>query len=117
MNFTTVSFGQFLHGTALDEVFCSTEYRSNPAEVFFEKISQNSKENTSVGVSFLGKMQACKHCNFNKKETPQEFSCEFYNVFKSTYYIEHFWWLFFRIAFSSEHLCGNTFNFLKFRGS
>ena len=33
-------------------------------------------------------------CNFIKKETlVQEFSCEFCEIFKNTFLIEHLWWL------------------------
>ena len=42
----------------------------------FLKVSKNS--------------QACKTCNFIKKETPtQVFSCEFCEIFKNTIFIEH----------------------------
>ena len=48
--------------------------RCSPKKVFLE-ISQNSRENTSVRVSFLIKFQAC---NFVKKKTlSQVFSCKF----------------------------------------
>ena len=55
-----------------------------PPEVLYKKvllkISQNSKENTCVGVSVLIKLQAA--CNFIDKETPtQVFSCEFFKKF------------------------------------
>ena len=33
-------------------------------------------------------------CNVIKKETPsQVFSCQFCEIFKSTFFIEHLWWL------------------------
>ena len=55
----------------------------------FLNISQNSQENTSVRVSFTGQA-----CNFIKKETPtQMFSCEFCEIFKNTFFIEHLRWL------------------------
>ena len=42
-----------------------------------------------VRVSFLIKLQA-SICNFIKKETPTHvFSCEFCELFKNTYFIEH----------------------------
>ena len=54
----------------------------------FIKISQNSQENTRVGVSFLIKLQAAY--NFIKKETlTQVFSCEFCEIFKNTILTEH----------------------------
>ena len=53
----------------------------------FLKILQNSQENTCVGVSFLIKPQTC---NFIKKETPTRvFSCEFFEIFKNTYFVEY----------------------------
>ena len=59
-------------------------------KVFLE-ISQNSQENTCARVSFLIKLQA-ETCNFIKKETlAQVFSCEFCEISKNTFFIEHFW--------------------------
>ena len=56
----------------------------------FLKISQNSQENTGDRVSFLIKLQA-EACNFIKKETlAQEFSCEFCEISKNTFFTEHF---------------------------
>ena len=57
------------------------------------KISQNLQENTCVRVSFLIKLQA-EACNFIEKETlAQVFSCEFWEIFKNTFFIEHLSWL------------------------
>ena len=51
------------------------------------KISRNSQKNTCVGGSFLTKFQAC---NFIKKETStQMFSCEFFEMFRNTFFTEH----------------------------
>ena len=53
-------------------------------KVFLE-IPQNSQENTCVIVSFVMKLQA-EACNFIKKETlTPVFSCEFYEISKSTF--------------------------------
>ena len=53
------------------------------------KISQNSQENTCVGVSFLIKLQS-ETCNFIKKETPTHvFSSEFGEMFKNFFFKEH----------------------------
>ena len=50
----------------------------------FLKISQDSLENTRVGVSFLIRLQAC---NFIKKETAtQVFSCKFCKIFKNIFF-------------------------------
>ena len=57
-------------------------------KVFLE-ISQSSQENTCARVSLLIKLQAC---NFVKKETlAQVFTCEFCEIFKSTFFTEHLW--------------------------
>ena len=64
--------------------------RCSVKKVFLE-ISQNSQENTCARVSFLIKLRALA-CNFIKKETlGQVFCCEFCGIFKSTYFIKHFW--------------------------
>ena len=53
------------------------------------EILQNSLENTCVRVSFLIKLQALT-CNFIKKEAlAQVFFCEFYEIFKNTFFTEH----------------------------
>ena len=63
----------------------SSHQRCFVKKMFFE-ISQNSQENTCVRVS-IKKV-------FIKKETlAQVFSCEFCEISKNTFVIEHFWWL------------------------
>ena len=53
------------------------------------KILQYSQESTSIGVSFLIKLQA-NVCNFIEKETlAQVFSREFWEISKSTFFTEH----------------------------
>ena len=53
----------------------------------FLEISQNSQENTCVGVSFLMKSYRPEACKFVKKETPtQVLSFEFCEVFKNTFF-------------------------------
>ena len=47
----------------------------------FLEISQNSLENACAKVSFLIKLQ--------KKTVAQEFSCEFCEISKNTFFIEH----------------------------
>ena len=50
---------------------------------------QGSQENNCTRVSFSIKLQASTF-NFIKKETlARVFSCEFCEIFKSTYFIEH----------------------------
>ena len=60
-------------------------------EVLLE-ILQNSQENICTRVSFLIKFQA-EACNFIKKETlARVFSCEFCEISKNTFFIEHLRW-------------------------
>ena len=49
------------------------------------KISQNLQENTCARFSFLLKLHAWV-CNFIKKRPAQVFSCEFWEIFKSTFF-------------------------------
>ena len=63
-----------------------------PGGVLWEKmllnILQNPQENACARVSFLIKLQG----NFIKKETlAQVFSCEFFEISKNTFFIEHLW--------------------------
>ena len=52
----------------------------------FQRISQNSQENTRVRTSFLMKLQQVSACNFISKDTPaQVFSCEFYEIVEHGY--------------------------------
>ena len=60
----------------------------------FLKTSQNSQEDTCVGVPFLIKFQAPQALNFIKKETPaQLFFCEFCEILKNTFFTEPLRWL------------------------
>ena len=59
----------FVAGLYLDQV----HFRNRFLELFCEKSSQNSRENTCVCVSFLIKLQAWG-------------PCEFYEMFKNTYF-------------------------------
>ena len=53
--------------------------------MFLLKISQNSQENTCVGLSFLIKLQTLA-CNFiNKEALAQVFSYEFCENLKNTF--------------------------------
>ena len=49
----------------------------------FLKISQTSQENTCARVSFLKKLQ--------KETLAQVFSCEFCEIVRNTFFIEHDW--------------------------
>ena len=55
----------------------------------FLKISQNSQESTCARVSFLIKLQGSAFNFITKKTLAQLFSCEFCEIFKSTYFTEH----------------------------
>ena len=67
------------------------------------KISQNSQEDTCVGVSFLIKLEVSG--NFVKKEAlTQVFFCEFCEAFKNIYrtYAEHFFYRTYAVAASEK---------------
>ena len=71
---------------ALSETNSEVAVRRCSAKKVVLKISQNSQENTCVGV--------CLTWNFTKKETPtQLFYCEFCEIFKNTFFIKHLRWL------------------------
>ena len=64
--------------------------RYSVKEVFLE-ISRNSQENTCARVSFLKKCRP-EACNFFKKETlAQEFSSEFCEISKNSFFTEYLW--------------------------
>ena len=68
----------------------------------FLKISQISQENTYFRVSFLIKPQVC---NFIKKEAlTRVFFCEFCEISKNTFFIEHLWWLLLYIGNRSMYI-------------
>ena len=59
----------------------------------FLEISQKSQENTLTRDSFLTKLPASS-CNFIKKEAlAQVFSCEFCEISRKLFFIEHLCWL------------------------
>ena len=58
----------------------------------FLEILQNSQENSCARVSFLKKIQT-ETCNFIKKKTlAQVFSCEFCEILRTPFCIEHLGW-------------------------
>ena len=66
----------------------SSHLRCSVRKVFLE-ILQNSQENTCSRVSFLIKLKAST-CNVIKKEAlTQMFFCEFCEIFRNTFFIEH----------------------------
>ena len=63
-------------------------------KVFLE-ILQNSHENTWAG-GFFNKdsaLRAATLLNIKKETLAQVFSCEFCETYRSTFFIEHLWWL------------------------
>ena len=69
-----------------DRLYLEAVVRKCSVKKVFLQISQNSLENTCARDSFLIK--------FIKKETlAQAFSCEFCEISKNTFFIEHLRWL------------------------
>ena len=63
--------------------------RSCSVKKVFLEISQNSQENTCARDSFFNKV-AGQACNFIKKDSVvQVFSCEFCEISKNAFFIEH----------------------------
>ena len=102
--FCVVVFDYFYQNLLID-VWKSPEYASRNFEkesiseavsrkcavkMVFLKISHNSQENACVRVSFLIIFRP-QTCNVIKKET---LPCEFDEMFKNTFFIEHPRWLF-----------------------
>ena len=58
------------------------------------KISQNSGKNTCERVYFLIKLQAKRRLHYKNTTSVFLFSCEFCEIFKSFFFMEHLWWLF-----------------------
>ena len=64
----------------------------------FLKISQSSLENICTRVSFLMKLEDST-CNFIKNEAlAQVVFCEFCEIFKNIFYIEHLRWLLLKLV-------------------
>ena len=68
-------------------------------EKMFLKISQNSEESTCAR-AFFDKVKGLRQSPFFNKEIifkkttlVQVFSCEFYEISKTPFFIEHLWWL------------------------
>ena len=83
------------YGRAISVTGSSNTAQRCSVEKMFLEISQNSQENTCQSLFFnkVGGLRPMA-CNFIKKETlVQVFSCEFCEISKSTFFIEHFWWL------------------------
>ena len=67
--------------------------RCSVKKVFLE-ISQNSQESTCTRVSFLITLLASSPATlFRKMTLVQVFSCEFCEISKTPFFIEHLWWL------------------------
>ena len=85
--------GYFCSYSLSSSYFASSSlFRSSRPNLFLE-ISLNLQENNCARASFLTKLQASAG-NFIKKETlAQMFSCEFCEISKNLFIIEHLWWL------------------------
>ena len=59
----------------------------------FLEISQNSQENTCVRVCFLIKLQARPATLFKKRLWHRCFPVNFVKFLRTTFIIEHLWWL------------------------
>ena len=57
------------------------------------EISQNSQESTCARASFLIKLQTSDLQLYLKKTLAQVFYFEFYEISKSTFFMEQLWWL------------------------
>ena len=89
------------------KLYRSSHRQCSVKKVFLE-ISQNSQENTCARASFLIKLQA-EVCNFTKKETlAQVFSCEFYEISKSTFSTEHLWTTSYRVHWQVKTCIGQS---------
>ena len=80
-------------------------FRNNRQEMFYKKkVFSNNLQNSQE----IHRLQAC---NFTRKETPtQVFSCEFCEIFKNIFFMEHLQWLLlnlrilnFKIVYISKH--------------
>ena len=61
------------------------------------EISQNSQENTCARVSFLIKLQAWLATLFKKRLWHRCFPVNFVKFLRTTFFIEHLWWLLLRL--------------------
>ena len=90
------------------QVIPVTTQRQSPVWLYsmkkmFLKLLQNLLENTCARVSFLIKLQVEAY-NFIKKEAlAQVFSCEYCEVFKNRFFMEHLWWRLLIKNDSSDH--------------
>ena len=78
------------------------DFRSSRPKVFCKKgilkILQNLQENTCATVSF-------EACNLIKKENlAQVFSCEYCEILRTPFFIEHLPWLLLRLQKTSDFL-------------
>ena len=70
-------------------VFSEAATRTSSVKKVFLKISQNLQKNTCVRVAFLKKLQASGQQLLKKEVSDTVFSCEFCQIFKNTFFIEH----------------------------
>ena len=77
--------GPNLYGSSRPEVFCKKGVLRNFTKFTGKHLCQSLFFNKVAGQA----------CNFIKKETlAQVFPCEFCEISKNIFFIEHLWWLF-----------------------
>ena len=83
-------------------------FRSSHPHVHFKKaVVKNFTKLT-------GKQLCRSLCNFIKKETPKQvLPCEFCEIFKSNYFLEHLWGLLLNVIFC-RFLISKLYNFCSF---
>ena len=94
----------WLHGLVIP---LSIQLRSSRPELLCKKVFitlQNSQENMYAGVSLLIKLQACALYLYFKRVFGMVFSCEFWKIFKYTFFNEHNRWLLLSCTFFFKEL-------------
>ena len=94
----------WVHGLVIP---LSIQLRSSRPELLCKKVFitlQNSQENMYAGVSLLIKLQACALYLYFKRVFGIVFSCEFYKIFKYTFFNEHNRWLLLSCPFFFKEL-------------
>ena len=70
----------------------------------------NEREETAVvqGCSFFNKIAELRPATLLKKTLAQVFSCEFCEISKTSFFIEHLWWLLLKKSILSKDDCFDT---------
>ena len=99
---TLETFSQLMPFRSMFLFNATYDFRSSRPEVFCKKgilkISQNLQENACATVSF-------EACTLIKKENlAQVFSCEYCEILRRPFYVEHLPWLLLRLQKTSDFL-------------